>query len=288
MRFRGDGNVKPSTQVGARCITTVAVKATNAFALVLAFVGCQQAPIETLVSSCGCIGLRDTIYNTMRSQRRRPYDEGSRVCFKGKFPPVLYERVANITPRSVSRGGGFTQRTDCVRRAVLPRRSIPPTDGGPSFTLPTLRFLLFIAHCCCCHARSGAQGKGIVIETEESKKIKRKEEDLNGVNPFYAILGAGGAAAMSFGSWKVSKVERLMAAPAWMRWTLTEYFGAYVLTAVHGYSSCFWRWRVDRYLHTVLEQALRTVHVEIVRGPGLVGTEPVKAKSICDRLHVTA
>ncbi|CAM9949079.1 unnamed protein product [Scytosiphon promiscuus] len=48
------------------------------------------------------------------------------------------------------------------------------------------------------------QGKGIVIETEESKKIKRKEEDLNGVNPFYAILGAGGAAAMSFGSWKAT------------------------------------------------------------------------------------
>lgn len=48
------------------------------------------------------------------------------------------------------------------------------------------------------------QGKGIVIPTEESKKIKRKEEDLNGVNPFYAILGAGGAAAMSFGSWKVN------------------------------------------------------------------------------------
>lgn len=51
--------------------------------------------------------------------------------------------------------------------------------------------------------RPRAQGKGIVIETEDSKKIKRKEEDLNGVNPFYAILGAGGAAAMSFGSWKV-------------------------------------------------------------------------------------
>lgn len=51
-----------------------------------------------------------------------------------------------------------------------------------------------------------AQGKGIVIETEESKKIKRNEEDLNGVNPFYAILGAGGAAAMSFGSWKVPKM----------------------------------------------------------------------------------
>ncbi|CAN0267381.1 unnamed protein product, partial [Pylaiella littoralis] len=48
------------------------------------------------------------------------------------------------------------------------------------------------------------QGKGIVIETEESKKIKRNEEDLNGVNPFYAILGAGGAAAMSFGSWKAT------------------------------------------------------------------------------------
>ncbi|CBJ29167.1 conserved unknown protein [Ectocarpus siliculosus] len=48
------------------------------------------------------------------------------------------------------------------------------------------------------------QGKGIVIPTEESKKIKRKEEDLNGVNPFYAILGAGGAAAMSFGSWKAT------------------------------------------------------------------------------------
>eukprot|EP00752_Nemacystus_decipiens_P003975 g3640.t2 len=48
------------------------------------------------------------------------------------------------------------------------------------------------------------QGKGIVIDTEESKKIKRKEEDLNGVNPFYAILGAGGAAAMSFGSWKAT------------------------------------------------------------------------------------
>lgn len=53
-----------------------------------------------------------------------------------------------------------------------------------------------------------AQGKGIVIETEESKKIKRNEEDLNGVNPFYAILGAGGAAAMSFGSWKVCKCPR--------------------------------------------------------------------------------
>lgn len=53
----------------------------------------------------------------------------------------------------------------------------------------------------------GRQGKGIVIETEESKKIKRKEEDLNGVNPFYAILGAGGAAAMSFGSWKVMSIS---------------------------------------------------------------------------------
>ncbi|CAM9908518.1 unnamed protein product [Laminaria digitata] len=32
----------------------------------------------------------------------------------------------------------------------------------------------------------------------------RREEDLNGVNPLYAILGAGGAAAMSFGSWKAT------------------------------------------------------------------------------------
>lgn len=56
-----------------------------------------------------------------------------------------------------------------------------------------------------CHACLSVylQGKGIVIETEESKKIKRNEEDLNGVNPVYAFLGAGGAAAMSFGSWKV-------------------------------------------------------------------------------------
>lgn len=50
-----------------------------------------------------------------------------------------------------------------------------------------------------------AQGKDIVIPTEESKTIMRREEDLNGVNPLYAILGAGGAAAMSFGSWKVRR-----------------------------------------------------------------------------------
>lgn len=54
---------------------------------------------------------------------------------------------------------------------------------------------------CCVRVR---QGKGITIPTEESKKILRREEDLNGVNPFFAILGAAGAAAMSFGSWKVN------------------------------------------------------------------------------------
>ena len=48
------------------------------------------------------------------------------------------------------------------------------------------------------------QGKGITIPTEESKKIQRREEDLNGVNPFYAMLGAVVAGAMSFGSWKVN------------------------------------------------------------------------------------
>lgn len=54
------------------------------------------------------------------------------------------------------------------------------------------------------------QGKGITIATEESKLITRREEDLNGVNPFYAILGAGGAAAMSFGSWKVIRYLRAL------------------------------------------------------------------------------
>lgn len=49
------------------------------------------------------------------------------------------------------------------------------------------------------------QGEGITIPTEESKKIQRQEEDLNGVNPLYAFLGAGVAGAMSFGSWKVTK-----------------------------------------------------------------------------------
>ena len=72
-------------------------------------------------------------------------------------------------------------------------------EADPLPRKPTPRFgVSFASGGCRC-----AQGKGIVIETEESKKIKRNEEDLNGVNPFYAILGAGGAAAMSFGSWKV-------------------------------------------------------------------------------------
>ncbi|CAN0350625.1 unnamed protein product [Ascophyllum nodosum] len=48
------------------------------------------------------------------------------------------------------------------------------------------------------------QGKGITIPTEESKKIQRREEDLNGVNPFYAMLGAVVAGVMSFGSWKAT------------------------------------------------------------------------------------
>ena len=73
-------------------------------------------------------------------------------------------------------------------------------------------FILF--YVCMWSGFFSPQGKGIVIETEESKKIKRREEDLNGVNPFYAILGAGGAAAMSFGSWKVRACVRWACSPA--------------------------------------------------------------------------
>lgn len=65
-----------------------------------------------------------------------------------------------------------------------------------------------------------------MIETEESKKIKRKEEDLNGVNPFYAILGAGGAAAMSFGSWKVQQIYRYLHQEDFRPLSLTASFGA--------------------------------------------------------------
>ncbi|CAM9824298.1 unnamed protein product, partial [Discosporangium mesarthrocarpum] len=37
-----------------------------------------------------------------------------------------------------------------------------------------------------------------------SKKIEKKETDLNGVNPLSAMLGAAVAAGMSFGAWKAT------------------------------------------------------------------------------------
>ncbi|CAM9786027.1 unnamed protein product [Ectocarpus sp. 12 AP-2014] len=107
-------------------------------------------------------------------------------------------RCSGVRPlaASVPNGIGEGKRMGFASGSDEEEEEEEGADGEPKAKLQTVNARLL--------AQIEEQGKGIVIPTEESKKIKRKEEDLNGVNPFYAILGAGGAAAMSFGSWKAT------------------------------------------------------------------------------------
>lgn len=47
----------------------------------------------------------------------------------------------------------------------------------------------------------------------DTKLFERREEDLNGVNPLYAALGAAVAGSMSYGAWQVRSSSALWDTP---------------------------------------------------------------------------